>query len=66
MRRFPVLQLTTSACCAVFTYPRQDEVNGETVTTFDIRMKEPNREPGPWDKVLCILSEHLAATYCDN
>ena len=24
---------------------RQDEVNGETVTTFDIRMKEPNREP---------------------
>ena len=24
---------------------RQDEVGGEIVTTFDIRMKEPNREP---------------------
>ena len=24
---------------------RKDTVGGETVTTFDIRMKEPNREP---------------------
>ena len=24
---------------------RRDEVNGEVITTFDIRMKEPNREP---------------------
>ncbi len=24
---------------------RKDEVNGEVITTFDIRMKEPNREP---------------------
>ena len=24
---------------------RKDEVGNETVTTFDIRMKEPNREP---------------------
>ena len=24
---------------------RKDEVGGETVTTFDVRMKEPNREP---------------------
>ena len=24
---------------------RQDQVGGETVTTFDIRMKLPNREP---------------------
>ena len=24
---------------------RKDQVGGETVTTFDIRMKEPNREP---------------------
>ena len=23
---------------------RKDEVGGETVTTFDVRMKEPNRE----------------------
>ena len=24
---------------------RKDQVGGEVVTTFDIRMKEPNREP---------------------
>ena len=24
---------------------RKDQVGGDTVTTFDIRMKEPNREP---------------------
>ena len=24
---------------------RQDKVGNETITTFDIRMKEPNREP---------------------
>mgnify|MGYP003425578185 CR=1 FL=1 len=24
---------------------RKDEVGGEVITTFDIRMKEPNREP---------------------
>ena len=24
---------------------RKDVVGGDTVTTFDIRMKEPNREP---------------------
>ena len=24
---------------------RKDEMGSETVTTFDIRMKEPNREP---------------------
>ena len=24
---------------------RKDEVGGEAVTTFDVRMKEPNREP---------------------
>ena len=23
---------------------RKDEVNGEVITTFDIRMKEPNRD----------------------
>ena len=25
---------------------RKDQVGGDTVTTFDIRMKEPNREIG--------------------
>ena len=39
---------------------RQDEVNGETVTTFDIRMKEPNREPALGQGALHTI-EHLAA-----
>lgn len=44
---------------------RQDKVGGETVTTFDIRMKVPNREPvlGP-SEIHTI--EHLAATFLRN
>ena len=42
---------------------RQDEVNGETVTTFDIRMKEPIASL-LWDKVLCILSNILPPPTC--
>ena len=44
---------------------RKDEVNGETVTTFDIRMKEPNREPALGQGALHTI-EHLAATYLRN
>ena len=44
---------------------RKDQVGGEVVTTFDIRMKEPNREPALSPSALhCI--EHLAATYLRN
>ena len=44
---------------------RKDEVNGETITTFDIRMKEPNREPALAPSALHTI-EHLAATYLRN
>lgn len=44
---------------------RTDAVGGETVTTFDIRMKEPNREP-PLDAGALHTIEHLAATYVRN
>lgn len=44
---------------------RKDEVGGETVTTFDIRMKEPNREPALHVGALHTI-EHLAATYLRN
>lgn len=44
---------------------RQDSVGGETVTTFDIRMKEPNREPALHPGALHTI-EHLAATYLRN
>jgi len=44
---------------------RKDEVGGETVTTFDIRMKEPNREPVLENGAIHTI-EHLAATYLRN
>ena len=43
----------------------KDEVGGDTVTTFDIRMKEPNREPALHPGALHTI-EHLAATYLRN
>jgi len=44
---------------------RKDLVGGEVVTTFDIRMKEPNREPALHNESLHTI-EHLAATYLRN
>jgi S-ribosylhomocysteine lyase len=44
---------------------RKDTVGGETVTTFDIRMKEPNREPALHPGAIHTI-EHLAATYLRN
>ena len=44
---------------------RKDMVGGEVVTTFDIRMKEPNREPVLHNGAIHTI-EHLAATYLRN
>lgn len=44
---------------------RKDNVGGETVTTFDIRMKEPNHEPVLENGAIHTI-EHLAATYLRN
>ena len=44
---------------------RKDKVGNDTVTTFDIRMKEPNREPALHPGALHTI-EHLAATYLRN
>ena len=44
---------------------RQDEVGGEVVTTFDVRMKEPNREPALSPSAIHTM-EHLAATFLRN
>ncbi len=41
---------------------RLDKFGGESITTFDIRMKEPNREPVMDVPALHTL-EHLGATY---
>ena len=44
---------------------RKDHVGDEVITTFDIRMKEPNREPAIHPGALHTI-EHLAATYLRN
>ena len=44
---------------------RQDEVGGEVITTFDVRMKEPNREPALSPSSIHTM-EHLAATFLRN
>lgn len=44
---------------------RKDSVGNETVTTFDIRMKEPNNEPALHNGAIHTI-EHLAATYLRN
>ena len=44
---------------------RKDQIGTETITTFDIRMKEPNREPALHIGALHTI-EHLAATYLRN
>lgn len=44
---------------------RKDQVGAETVTTFDIRMKAPNREP-VINTAECHTIEHLGATFLRN
>lgn len=44
---------------------RKDNIGGDVVTTFDIRMKEPNREPALGQGAIHTI-EHLAATYLRN
>ena len=44
---------------------RKDKVGDEVITTFDIRMKEPNREPAVHPGALHTI-EHLAATFLRN
>ena len=44
---------------------RQDIVGGEVVTTFDVRMKEPNREPALSPSAIHTM-EHLVATFLRN
>lgn len=44
---------------------RKDSLGSGVVTTFDIRMKEPNREPA-LDPAAIHSMEHLAATFLRN
>ena len=48
----------------IFT-SREDAVGGDTVTTYDIRLKKPNREP-VIDVAAMHSLEHIVATYLRN
>jgi S-ribosylhomocysteine lyase len=65
MEKIPSFSIDHNRLSRGIFVSRKDKVGGETVTTFDIRMKEPNREP-VIDAGALHTIEHLAATYVRN
>lgn len=65
MKKIPSFTINHEQLLRGIYVSRKDVIGGETVTTFDIRMKEPNREPALHPGALHTI-EHLAATYLRN
>ena len=65
MDKIPSFQIDHTRLLPGIYVSRRDSVGGETITTFDIRMKAPNREPALGQGALHTI-EHLAATYLRN
>lgn len=65
MKKIPSFTIDHNHLLRGIYVSRKDNVGGETITTFDIRMKEPNREPALHNGALHTI-EHLAATYLRN
>ncbi len=65
MKKIPSFTINHETLLRGIYVSRRDTVGGEEVTTFDIRMKEPNREPALHPGALHTI-EHLAATYLRN
>lgn len=65
MKKIPSFTIDHNRLLRGIYVSRKDQVGGEVVTTFDIRMKEPNREPALHNGALHTI-EHLAATYLRN
>lgn len=65
MKKIPSFTIDHNKLLRGIYVSRKDEIGGEIVTTFDIRMKEPNREPALHIGALHTI-EHLAATYLRN
>ena len=65
MKKIPSFTINHNTLLRGIYVSRKDSVGGDTVTTFDIRMKEPNREPALHPGALHTI-EHLAATYLRN
>ena len=65
MKKIPSFSIDHERLLRGIYVSRKDKVGGEVVTTFDIRMKEPNREPALGQGAIHTI-EHLAATYLRN
>ena len=65
MRKIPSFTVNHEKLLRGIYVSRKDIIGQEVVTTFDIRMKEPNREPALTPEVSHTI-EHLAATYLRN
>lgn len=65
MKKIPSFTIDHDKLLRGIYVSRKDSVGGDTVTTFDIRMKEPNREPVLHQGALHTI-EHLAATFLRN
>ena len=65
MKKIPSFTIDHNRLVRGIYVSRQDHVGDDTITTFDIRMKEPNREPALGQGALHTI-EHLAATFLRN
>ncbi len=65
MKKIPSFTINHEKLLRGIYVSRKDMVGDEVITTFDIRMKEPNREPVMGAPELHTI-EHLAATYLRN
>ena len=65
MDKIPSFTINHEALLRGIYVSRKDKIANETITTFDIRMKEPNREPVLHNGAIHTI-EHLAATYLRN
>ncbi len=65
MKKIPSFSINHDDLLRGIYVSRKDYIGESVVTTFDIRMKEPNREPAIGYGELHTI-EHLAATYLRN
>lgn len=65
MKKIPSFTIDHNRLLPGIYVSRKDSVGNDTVTTFDVRMKAPNREPALHQGALHTI-EHLAATFLRN
>lgn len=65
MKKIPSFTIDHNQLLPGIYVSRKDNVGNDVVTTFDLRMKAPNREPALHPGALHTI-EHLAATYLRN